>query len=100
MTGAVFLAILCLGVVSAAPSLDPGLDAEWQEWKTNYKKTYSPDEEGHKRAVWESNRKMIQLHNEEYDQGKHSFTMELNAFADMVRVCGLLSILLIFLSSL
>ncbi|MCP6497625.1 hypothetical protein NL476_27015, partial [Klebsiella pneumoniae] len=70
---------------SAAPSLDPRLDAEWEEWKREYEKTYSPEEEGHKRAVWESNRRMIQQHNKEYGQGKHSFTMKLNAFGDMTR---------------
>lgn len=41
MTLAVFLTILCLGVASAAPALDPSLDAEWQEWKMRYEKSYS-----------------------------------------------------------
>jgi hypothetical protein len=30
--------------------------------------------------------KMIDLHNEEHNQGKHGFTMEMNAFGDMVSV--------------
>ncbi|XP_008831323.1 cathepsin M-like [Nannospalax galili] len=83
MTPVAFLTILCLGVVSAARSLDPSLDAEWEEWKTNYEKTYSPDEEVQKRAVWEENMKLIKQHNEEHDQGEHGFTMEMNAFGDM-----------------
>lgn len=29
--------------------------------------------------------RMIQLHNGEYSNGKHGFTMEMNAFGDMVR---------------
>ena len=30
--------------------------------------------------------KMIDLHNQEYSQGKHGFTMAMNAFGDMVSV--------------
>ena len=30
--------------------------------------------------------KMIELHNQEYSQGKHSFRMAMNAFGDMVSV--------------
>uniref|UniRef100_A0A8I3WW25 Cathepsin V n=1 Tax=Callithrix jacchus TaxID=9483 RepID=A0A8I3WW25_CALJA len=41
------------------------------------------NEEGWRRAVWEKNMKMIELHNGEYSQGKHGFTMAMNAFGDM-----------------
>ncbi|XP_032978027.1 cathepsin L1 isoform X2 [Rhinolophus ferrumequinum] len=41
------------------------------------------NEEGWRRAVWEKNMKMIELHNQEYSQGKQSFTMAMNAFGDM-----------------
>ncbi|XP_028749530.1 procathepsin L-like [Peromyscus leucopus] len=78
-----FLAALCLGLVSAAPTHDPSLDAEWHEWKTRHGKLYSMNEEGRKRAVWENNRKMIELHNEDYAKGKHGFSLEMNAFGDL-----------------
>ncbi|XP_073908783.1 procathepsin L-like isoform X5 [Castor canadensis] len=78
-----FLAIFCLGVTSAAPTLNHTLDAQWKEWKTKHNKTYSTDEEGQRRAVWEENLKMIELHNEECRHGKHGFTMEMNAFGDL-----------------
>ncbi|XP_005078483.2 procathepsin L-like [Mesocricetus auratus] len=81
-----FLATLCLGVVSAAPTHDPSLDDEWCEWKTRHGKTYSMNEEGQKRAVWESNRKMIELHNEDYAKGKHGFNLEMNAFGDLTNI--------------
>ncbi|XP_075827040.1 cathepsin J-like isoform X1 [Microtus pennsylvanicus] len=84
MTPAIFLTILCLGVVSAAPALDPSLDDEWQEWKMKYEKSYSSlEEEAQKRAVWEENMKMIKMHNGENGLGKNGFTMEMNAFGDM-----------------
>lgn len=41
MTLVVFLAILCLGMATAASSSDPSLDSEWQEWKIKYGKNYS-----------------------------------------------------------
>ncbi|CAH6795882.1 cathepsin 8 [Phodopus roborovskii] len=83
MTLVVFLAILCLGVATALPSSDPSLDSEWQEWKIKYGKNYSLEEEGQRRTVWEENLKLVKQHNAEYNQGKKSFTMELNAFGDM-----------------
>ncbi|XP_036043941.1 protein CTLA-2-beta-like [Onychomys torridus] len=73
----------CLRMASAAPSRDPSLDAEWEEWKMNFKKSYSPDEEGHRRAVWEKNKKFIEKHNADYEQGKTGFSMGLNGFSDM-----------------
>ncbi|XP_028749500.1 cathepsin J-like isoform X1 [Peromyscus leucopus] len=83
MMPAVFLVILCFGVASGAPALDPSLDAEWQEWKIKYGKSYILEEEAQKRAVWEKNMKMIKMHNDEKGLGKHGFTMEMNAFGDM-----------------
>ncbi|NP_001389461.1 cathepsin M like 1 precursor [Rattus norvegicus] len=83
MTPAVLLAILCLRLISSSPAPDPVLDAEWQKWKIKYEKTYSLEEEGQKRAVWEQNMKKIKLHNGENGLGKHGFTMEMNAFGDM-----------------
>ena len=47
---------------------------------------YFQEEEAQKRAVWEENMKMIKLHNGENGLGKNGFTMEMNAFGDMVSV--------------
>ena len=41
MTAAIFLVVLCLGFRSSASALDPSLDAEWEEWKILYEKSYS-----------------------------------------------------------
>ncbi|XP_008831322.1 cathepsin L1-like [Nannospalax galili] len=73
---------LCLGMISAAPTFDPSLDAKWQEWKTKHRKTYKTNE-GQKRAVWEKNMKMIEQHNEQISRGKYSFRMKMNAFGDL-----------------
>ncbi|XP_040612164.1 protein CTLA-2-beta [Mesocricetus auratus] len=70
-------------MASVAPSRDPSLDAEWEEWKRKFEKTYSQDEEGYRRALWEANKKKIDEHNAEYEQGKVSYSMGLNQFSDM-----------------
>ncbi|XP_051007094.1 protein CTLA-2-beta-like [Acomys russatus] len=71
---------------AASSSSDPSLDAEWEEWKMKYNKKYSPEVEGYRRAVWEENKKMIEQHNADYEQGKTSFMMGLNHFSDMVTI--------------
>ena len=50
---------------------------------------YFQEEEAQKRAVWEENMKMIKLHNGENGLGKNGFTMEMNAFGDMVNVTSI-----------
>ncbi|XP_003513982.2 protein CTLA-2-beta isoform X1 [Cricetulus griseus] len=70
-------------MASAALSPDPSLDAEWEEWKMKFEKTYSPDEERYRRPVWEEEKKKVEKHNAEYEQGKTSFFMGLNEFSDM-----------------
>ncbi|XP_051007075.1 testin-2-like [Acomys russatus] len=83
MTPILFLAILGLGVVLAAPELDPRLDDEWHAWKAEHNRTYTVNEERSRRVVWENNMKIIELHNQEYLKGKHNFTMRMNAFGDL-----------------
>lgn len=38
--------------------------------------------------MWENNRKVIELHNEDYAKGVHDFSMEMNAFGDLVSAHG------------
>ncbi|XP_041515908.1 testin-2-like [Microtus oregoni] len=83
MIAVLFLAALCLEVDSAFTTLGPSLDAEWHEWKTKHGKTYNINEESVRRTVWKKNFKMIELHNREYLEGKHDFTMAMNAFGDL-----------------
>nr|CAA75029.1 cathepsin L2 [Homo sapiens] len=77
------LAAFCLGIASAVPKFDQNLDTKWYQWKATHRRLYGANEEGWRRAVWEKNMKMIELHNGEYSQGKHGFTMAMNAFPDM-----------------
>ncbi|XP_035945368.2 procathepsin L-like [Halichoerus grypus] len=77
-----FLTALCLGIVSPTTKLGLRLDAQWIQWKATYGKLYDENERW-RRVVWERNMKMIERHNQEYSQGKHSFTMAMNAFGDL-----------------
>ncbi|XP_075825522.1 testin-2-like isoform X3 [Microtus pennsylvanicus] len=83
MIAVLFLAALCLEVDSAFTTLGPSLDAEWHEWKTKHGKTYIINEESVRRTMWKKNFKMIEMHNREYLEGKHDFTMAMNAFGDL-----------------
>ncbi|XP_039080630.1 procathepsin L isoform X3 [Hyaena hyaena] len=82
MHPSLFLAALCLGIASAAPKLYQSIDEQWSLWKATHGKLYGVDEIW-RRAVWERNMKMIEQHNREHSQGKHSFTMAMNSFGDM-----------------
>ncbi|XP_059118314.1 cathepsin Q-like [Peromyscus eremicus] len=83
MTSAVFLVILCIRIMSGASAHDPSLDAEWEEWKMDYEKSYSLEEEAMRRRVWEKNLKIIKDHNGENGLGNKGYTMEMNSFGDM-----------------
>ncbi|XP_044517347.1 procathepsin L-like [Gracilinanus agilis] len=77
------LASLCLGLVAATPQFDQALDSQWYQWKAQHRRTYEANEDGWRRATWEKNLKMIEMHNLEYSAGKHSFQMGMNKFGDM-----------------
>ncbi|XP_007539927.1 procathepsin L-like [Erinaceus europaeus] len=83
MNPSFLLTVICLGLATATQKLDHSLDGEWSQWKATYKRLYDMNEEVWRRTVWEKNMKIINLHNQEYSQGKHSFTMAMNAFGDM-----------------
>ncbi|XP_060537677.1 procathepsin L-like [Pantherophis guttatus] len=65
-------------------ALDPTLEGTWRDWKATHSKEYElEEEESYRRAVWEENLQMIQDHNQEADQGKHSYKLGMNHFGDM-----------------
>ena len=89
----VFLALLLLlyyCVVSSESksisSISYQFPEQWQAWKVDHLKNYTSQlEELDRHLVWLSNKKYIESHN----AYSHIFgyTLELNQFADMVRLC-------------
>ncbi|XP_030078272.1 ervatamin-C [Microcaecilia unicolor] len=77
-----FLLILASVLVYHALALE-SLDNEWKLWKSNYAKTYSStNEEQFRRKTWEANWHIVQEHNQLADQGKTTYWMKMNHFAD------------------
>jgi cathepsin L len=76
------LAVLAIAF-GCALAFDAQLDEHWQLWKATHNKQYSNVEELVRRAVWESNLKIVQNHNLEADFGVHTYWLGMNAYADM-----------------
>lgn len=58
---------------------------EWADFKLQFNKQYESDEDDNlKFSIWESNMKFINEHNERYEQGLETYTLEMNKFGDMV----------------
>jgi cathepsin L len=64
-------------------AFDAKLDQSWNLWKSSFNKQYSNIEENVRRAIWESNLKIVQAHNLEADLGVHTYWLGMNAYADM-----------------
>ena len=91
----VLVLLLCYCVLcsesKSIPSISFQFPEQWQAWKTAYFKNYTSQvEELDRHLVWLSNKKYIESHN----ANSHIFgyTLELNKFADMVRLCMLLTL--------
>lgn len=73
------LAVLVIGTVAFST------DDEWAVWKVKHGKTYKDDNEDlHRKNIWMKSKAFVKEHNKNAD--KHSFTVTLNKFADLVSV--------------
>lgn len=105
----VLFAVLLLGF-QVGGDASSALSRMWEEWKSEHSKSYDNQvgrvvfwslmEGGDplfgwlcwfqtqmavRRAAWERNARLVARHNLEASAGKHSFTLELNHLADLVR---------------
>jgi len=74
--------ISVLAVLALAFSCTLALD-HWNLWKEVHNKQYSSFAESLRRSIWESNLKIVQQHNLEADLGIHTYTLGMNAYADL-----------------
>lgn len=67
---------------SAASIFDATLDSHWADFKVAHGKNYGKDETM-RRLVFEASVRFVNRHNAEAEAGKHTYTVEVNKFADM-----------------
>lgn len=57
---------------------------EWTQWKEYYGKCYDEvEEEAARQQIWQENFLYVTQHNYEAAQGNHTFTVDMNEFADL-----------------
>ncbi|XP_078492719.1 procathepsin L-like [Ciona intestinalis] len=76
-----FLVIFALFVAFSNASVV--FQNEWEEWKTLYGKVYRAEEELKRQYIWLENLKYVTQHNLEADEGKHTYRVDTNQFADL-----------------
>ncbi|KAL7629977.1 UNVERIFIED_CONTAM: hypothetical protein RMT77_019903, partial [Armadillidium vulgare] len=76
------ITLILLAVVVCASALTAG-DKEWESFKAKFNKEYSAEEDARHYKIFNANKKMIEKHNKKFEEGKVSFTMGINKFADM-----------------
>jgi hypothetical protein len=58
---------------------------DFQKWKQKYRKQYSSlEEERYRYEIWKTNLDIVERHNK---ASGSSFLLEMNQFADQVRIC-------------
>jgi len=61
---------------------------EWQAWKLKHGKQYSRrqglQEEYFRKKIWLNNKDMIDRHNEQFDKGLKTYSLEMNKFGDLL----------------
>ncbi|XP_062337547.1 procathepsin L-like [Osmerus eperlanus] len=58
-------------------------DKIWDEWKAKHNKEYVKVEEVQRRSNWANNMRLIDQHNLEAAEGKHTYILGMNQFGDM-----------------
>ncbi|XP_067686062.1 procathepsin L-like [Haliotis asinina] len=71
--------VVFAAVVVAALSLPA---ANWELFKQKHNKQYDLSEDMFRRAIFTNNLQAIKMHNDKYDQGKVTFKLGVNQFAD------------------
>ena len=82
----IFITLVFASSIIAIPHdmvVDGDLNDEWQMFKMKFNKKYDALTEISRRLIWEENLKNIQKHNIQYNLGKYSYYVGVNAFSDM-----------------
>lgn len=72
----------CIPKVGCRCSIKDYEEYSFQQFCSEFSKTYEAEEAAERQAIFEANLKKIQAHNAEYKSGLHSWYMGVNQFAD------------------
>nr|BAN20187.1 cathepsin L [Riptortus pedestris] len=76
--------LVCCWAFAKAQPISPSEGQEWERFKTTYGKSYPhKEEELYRQQVFVNNFRSIQAHNKKYEEGKTTFTLKINKFADL-----------------
>ena len=56
---------------------------EFELWKAKYGKSYAPEEEAYRLAIWLKTLEFVEAHNQRYRAGSETYEVEMNLFADL-----------------
>ena len=56
---------------------------EFELWKAKYGKSYAPEEEAYRLAIWLKTLEFVEAHNQRYRAGIETYEVEMNLFADL-----------------
>ncbi|KAL7643458.1 UNVERIFIED_CONTAM: hypothetical protein RMT77_005440 [Armadillidium vulgare] len=75
----IFVILAIVACVSALSTVDH----EWEKYKAEFEKKYSPEEDARHYKIFKEQKKIIEEHNKKFEEGKVTYTMAINKFADM-----------------
>merc|ERR1719318_572752 len=85
MRSLIFVALFGLVALSLANPAQLTFEEEWASFKTQHGKQYTGEgEESLRKKIYQDSKKMIEQHNAEHAAGKHTFTLGINQFSDML----------------
>ncbi|RXG70928.1 Protein CTLA-2-alpha, partial [Armadillidium vulgare] len=73
---------ILLAVLACAAALTT-VDKEWEAYKIKFEKQYSPKEDARHHEIFKTTKKIVEEHNKKFEDGKVTFTMAINKFADL-----------------
>merc|ERR1712168_1446885 len=76
----IMMFIVFFACVSVCVAQGPHDNPDWQDYKLEFGKVYSPEEDAKRYETWLSNVIDIDMHNAQYDK---TYTQAPNAFTDM-----------------
>jgi hypothetical protein len=59
------------------------LESQFNDWAAKHGKVYGSEERAERLAKWSANLQVVNEHNAEYEQGLHTFNLEMNYMADL-----------------